>query len=1073
MKLASNTKVILSATLALSVSVAFFFFTGRHPANHRFPASIAASVEGKDDPDERINFEWLKYHDPATGEIPRGIRAKELAVAERITAVELTQRRLGKLENIQRTLTTTWARRGPYNVGGRTRALAMDVSDTSIIVAGGVSGSMWKSTDGGQSWAAATNPDELHSATCVVQDNRTGKTNIWYQGTGELYGNSASTAYAPYRGDGLFKSTDNGATWFRLAATANFTPEVFIPPWDYVWNIAVDNSRTDSDIVYAATIGAVMRSNDGGTTWQIVKGSLTDPNTNPSGPFGPRLTDVIVTPSGVVYASLSWVDLQLDAGISAIDAGIWRSPDGMTWTNITPSSASGWPAGNYKRIVMSYAPSNANVIYILAETPGTNPTGHSLWKYTFFSGDGSGAGGEWENRSENLPNENGPTGVFDSQGSYDLVIAVKPDNEQVVFIGGTNLYRSTDGWSTSTQWKRIGGYASPGSYGQWPNHHCDQHVISFNPKNPSILLNGNDGGVYETYGDTSTSVQWASLNNGYLNAQFYSVALDHGSNGNPTIVGGTQDNGTILSNSTDPGSNWVDLLGGDGTSCAIVDGSVSYVLSSQQGNYYLVSLDEVNNFSSWTCITPKNGGPFLFVNPFALDPSDQNRMYLPAGDVLWRNNDLSGIPLYSSSTTSVNWDSLSGTRINGITYTAVAVARVPANRVYLGSSDGRVFRLENANSDSPTLNDVYSGKGLPTQAYVNCIAIDPTNGDKAMIVFTNYGVQSLFYTEDAGKSWSPVGGNLEENPTTGSGGGPSTRWAAILPPGGRTTYFVGTSTGLYSTTNLNGTSTVWSLEGSSTIGNLPIDMIDIRPSDGYIAVATHGGGVFTASISFQVSVYPGDANNDGVVDVQDILPIGRFYGLSGPARLGASTTWGAQSLASAWNPLDAGFADCDGNGIVDSNDVVALVQNWRATRGQGVPSSVDYVAAAEEILQALDAQSSSAVANSLKNAVNAFAHRGIDIPSMFSLEQNYPNPFNPSTSFQFTLPKGTTSATLTIFDITGRIIWQNHMNDLASGLHTTSWGGKTMEGIAASSGVYLYRLAAGGRSAVKRMLLLR
>jgi hypothetical protein len=515
------------------------------------------------------------------------------------------------------------------------------------------------------------------------------------------------------------------------------------------------------------------------------------------------------------------------------------------------------------------------------------------------------------------------------------------------------------------------------------------------------------------------------------------------------------------------------LFSGDGTYCAIADGSTSYVISSQQGNYYLVSLDDAVGFSTWTCVTPKDAGPFLFVNPFALDPNNQNRMYLPAGDLVWRNSNLSTIPLYSTSPTPVNWDSLSTTRITGVTYTAVSVSRVPPNRVYLGSADGRVFRLDNANVGNPKSVDIYTGKGLPAQAYVNCIAVDPTNGDKALVVFTNYGVQSLFYTTNAGLTWIPVSGNLEENPTTGLGGGPSTRWAAILPPGGRTTYFVGTSIGLYSTTLLNGHSTVWTQEGSSTIGNLPVDMIDVRTSDGYIAVATHGGGIFSAAISFQVSVYPGDTNNDGVVDVRDILPIGRFYGLTGPARTGASTTWQAQSLANPWNPLDAGFADCDGNGVVDSNDVVALVRNWEATQKAGVPSGSDYVSAASEILKALDAQPPGAVTNSMRNALNEVISRATNGPSSFSLEQNYPNPFNPSTSVQFTLPRGVSSATLTIFDITGRVVWQRRMDGLSAGRNTTSWDGRTMDGNVVASGVYLYRLTAGGQVAFKRMVLLK
>ncbi len=1072
MIVASLSKRILIATLAFVVSVAFFFLTARHQTIAVFLDQTSESVGGNEDPYARIRFDWLKYHDPATGEIPRDIRERELAVASRIPAVESEFIRLGKTSSVQRTLTTSWARRGPFNVGGRTRAFAMDVNDTTVLLAGGVSGGMWRSSDGGASWNPTTLVGELHSATCIVQDKRPGKNSIWFYGTGELYGNSASMGSAPFRGDGLFKSTDNGLSWSRLMSTATLAPQVFNPPWDYVWNIAIDNSKIDSDIVYAATIGAIMRSNDGGTSWRLMKGTLTDPNAHPGGPFGPRLTDVITTSAGTVYASLSSLNIQVEQGVPAVDRGIWRSPDGNSWMNITPI---GWASGDYKRIVFAAAPSDPSIVYVLAETPGTNPTGHSLWKYIYLSGDGSGAGGSWQDLSANLPNDAGSTGMFDSQGSYDLVIGVKPDNSQVVFLGGTNLYRSTDGWATNTNWKRIGGYAAPGSFSQWFNHHCDEHVIAFNPKNPSILLNGNDGGVFRTYNDLEEPVHWVPLNNGYFTTQFYTVAVDHGRPGNLNVIGGMQDNGTWFTNNSAVNVGWISEFSGDGAACAIADGGSSYFVSSQEGNIYRFWLDDNGSPSgifNYTKVTPKGAGPFLFVNPFSLDPNNQNIMYLPAGDVLWRNHDLNGIPLFNSSTTSINWDSLSTTRVFGVMYTAVTAAKVPANRVFIGTSGGRIYRLDNANTGSPASIDVSTGKGMPV-AYVNCIAVDPTDGDKVMVVFTNYGVQSLFYTPNAGKTWNPVGGNLEENPSTGLGGGPSTRWAAILPPGGRTTYFVGTSAGLFSTSNLNGTSTVWTQEGASVIGNLPIDMIDLRISDGYLAVATHGGGIFSTNITFQVQVYPGDANNDGLVDVRDVLPIGRFYGMIGPARTGATTIWGAQTLANPWSPLDAGFADCDGNGVIDSNDVVPIVQNWMASRAQGVPPGSDYSSAAEEILRSLDAQPSTGVTNSMRNAVMQFVNGGANTPRLFALYQNYPNPFNPSTSIRFSIPQGTSTATLTVFDIEGRSVWRQTMSELSPGAHSSSWNGKTLDGSNAASGVYIYRLIAGSSSISKRMILLR
>jgi hypothetical protein len=136
--------------------------------------------------------------------------------------------------------------RGPYNIGGRTRALGIDITDESVILAGGVSGSMWRTSDGGSTWVNTTNPASIHNSTCLVQDTRPGQEDTWYYGTGEITGNSAGgSGGSPYRGDGLFKTTDNGQSWFLLPATATGLPQTLT--WlDYVWNVATDPSNSSS-----------------------------------------------------------------------------------------------------------------------------------------------------------------------------------------------------------------------------------------------------------------------------------------------------------------------------------------------------------------------------------------------------------------------------------------------------------------------------------------------------------------------------------------------------------------------------------------------------------------------------------------------------------------------------------------------------------------------------------------------------------------------------------------------------------------------------------------------------------
>jgi photosystem II stability/assembly factor-like uncharacterized protein len=97
--------------------------------------------------------------------------------------------------------------------------IVMDVNDPDILMTGGVSGGLWRSEDAGQSWSKITKPEDLHSVTCIVQDKRAGRNNIWYYSTGEVRGNSASGPGAFFTGDGVYKSTDNGLTWTNLAST--------------------------------------------------------------------------------------------------------------------------------------------------------------------------------------------------------------------------------------------------------------------------------------------------------------------------------------------------------------------------------------------------------------------------------------------------------------------------------------------------------------------------------------------------------------------------------------------------------------------------------------------------------------------------------------------------------------------------------------------------------------------------------------------------------------------------------------------------------------------------------------
>ena len=209
------------------------------------------SIGDEDNPEARAEWEFKKLRDPVTNKIPENIRQKELEFASKLP------KRTGDDANA-----LVWNERGPNNVGGRTRAILGDINDTNIIIAGGISGRYLAFNKLRINWVQRTTLAQLHNSTCISQDRRTGNTDKWYVGTGERAGNSAGTFY----GDGVFKSVDNGLTWNLLASTLGHSPSSFNSNWQYVWNVAADPSNATEDEVYAATIGTIQKSTNGGTT---------------------------------------------------------------------------------------------------------------------------------------------------------------------------------------------------------------------------------------------------------------------------------------------------------------------------------------------------------------------------------------------------------------------------------------------------------------------------------------------------------------------------------------------------------------------------------------------------------------------------------------------------------------------------------------------------------------------------------------------------------------------------------------------------------------------------------------
>ncbi len=781
--------------------------------------SLKMELQNAKDRDEYM-FQLMR--DPKTNSIPGNIRAEEIEYSKKLPARTNSLFKASSREGFD------WEEVGPKDVGGRTRAIAIDVTNSDRVLAGGVSGGIWETTDKGASWKFLSSSTSLLSVTSIAQDPRPGHTNTWYFSTGEYYGNSASIRGSSFRGNGIYKSTDNGITWNVLPNTLSDITK-FDSRYDYVSKIIVN--PTTGSVFIASNAFGILKSSDGGNTFNISIGHLNDHS----------FSDIVAANDGTLIASLS------QSGFNSShenQPGIYSSnDDGANWQNITPAD---FPA-THERTVLAIAESNTNIVYVLTNTGQTNGKDEivKLFKLDLSSGSS-------QDLSANLPTFSSYKGSLTAQSNYDMVLAVKPDDENFVVLGTTSLFRSTDGFSTKLDDSKldwIGGYNSEGTF---HNHHPDQHIVVFNPTNPKYMWSGHDGGISYSYNIKTTTYSkffpWESKNHGYNVTQFYTVSIPKAS-GDNRIMGGTQDNGTPYFKGLNTLSQ--DLSSGDGSFCYF--GTQKAYVSSQKGRVirltYAGNNDPYNPFTGgtgWSDVYPKNASGQLFVNPFVIDPNNENIMYYPSSDTLWRNNNLSSIPNYNNGGTTIAWQKLPDIQIpSGYFISTIDVStNNPQHLLYYGlsnnSSTPKIFKLENANTATDGEVEI-SIPNAPSGARVQDIAINPSNGNEILVVMSNYNIIGLYHSTDGGNNYTAVEGNLEGDNNLP---GPSLRSAVILPYKGNTYYFIGTSTGLYSTTILNGDNTVWVQEGSDVIGNVIVQDLDARISDHTVAVGTHGRGIF-------------------------------------------------------------------------------------------------------------------------------------------------------------------------------------------------------------------------------------
>lgn len=735
--------------------------------NQTYKEEEESSLSLKDRMDLAMQQEFEFTKDPATNTVPK---ERLLAAQNYMKSLQIQasgSKLAGAIAGVN------WQERGPNNCGGRTRTIMVDPNDPTgnTVWAGGVSGGLWKTTDidlASPIWTAQNDFFASLAITSICFDPS--NTQIFYFGTGEGYFN------ADYqRGNGIWKSTDGGATWNQLASTnanASF----------YYVNRLVVHSSGD---IYAATNSGILRSQNGGLTWTNVLNTGNGSVTN-------NFSDIEVAANGQIWTS------------TRTSGAIYKSSSGNAGTWVQQNTGTnGFPASGATRIDIALAPSNANVCYAFVAQGGVN----------FYKTSDGGA--NWTLLTKPVDADAGiGNDITRTQFWYDMSIAVDPNNDAVVIVGGVDLFKSTNSGST---WQQISHWY--GGFG-FQEVHADQHIVLFAPGNSKIIYFGNDGGIWRCKNGTNAIPTISSKHDNYNVTQFYHCAI-HPTAFSNYFLAGAQDNGSHQFTQGGIGAT-TEVSGGDGCFVHIDQNEPQYQFTSYVYSNYYRSTDGGASFST---LTSNNNGSF--VNPSDYDNNSNNFYAAYSAGVYSRV--LNAPVLNTLSTISI-------ASFNSGNITTVSCSQNTPDRVFFGINNGRVVRVDNANTATPTETYINSAAGMPGSS-VSGIAIENGNDNHLLVTYSSYGVNSVWETFNGGTTWTSVEGNIPDMPVR----------CALFNPNNNQQALIGTELGVWSTDLLNGTSTNWA-PSSSGLANTRVTQLQIRSSDKLVIASTHGRGLFSSDV---------------------------------------------------------------------------------------------------------------------------------------------------------------------------------------------------------------------------------
>ncbi len=633
-------------------------------------------------------------------------------------------------QNRANRMTSDWQPFGPFahvNTGswssgqGRINVVVQDPSSPTTYFAGAPAGGIWKSVDSGTSWTPLSDQLGQIGVSGIAVDYN--DPNIIYIATGD---DDAGDSYSI----GILKSTDGGSTWIETGLNVNNSPytttDLFINP-------------EDSNTLWVATSGGIYKSIDAGATWvEKQDGNFKALDIKPGDP-------------SVVYALTS--------------NKFYRSTDGgESFSQVS----SGLPLIT-GRFAMDVTPANPNVVYLVAANLSYNFSG------VFKSTD---SGQSFVQTAAPLS-----TNILESsQAWYDLAIAVSSTDENTVFTGCLNVWKSTNGGDSFSV---LNSWSNPSQ----PSYtHADIHYMQFYGDNFFV---GSDGGVYLS---TNDGVNFADLTEGLQVSQFYRLAVSE-TNSN-LMVGGLQDNGGYgYSNNT-----WNNFYGADGMDTAVhpTDPNIYYGFIQNGGALYISN-------TAGASLQQSVGGPASgnWITPLAINSEGElfagySRLY----------------------------------KLEGLTFQAVS-GELGGNIscLELDPFDSEIIYMAIGNTLSKSTNHGVTFSAMSSFG-TSITSIEVNNNDNEVVYVTTAGTAGrVLRSNDGGINFEDITGalpNITKNIIKHRAEDPSE------------SIFVGTSLGVFSFDDQTG---VWE-SFDTNLPNVSVRDLEINILDGNITAATYGRGIW-------------------------------------------------------------------------------------------------------------------------------------------------------------------------------------------------------------------------------------